>query len=389
MSDFTLLRLLPCTALPGEDTPVWVQHSDGGPVERTTLAGFAEQADSARPIRLVLSSADVVMTEVTLSRKQARHLQKVLPYLLEETLLGDPESFWFSWGEPGKAGKDEGRWPVLAVKREFLASLRDFFAHRGLSLRSASSDGALLGGRAPLRLSDSAGVLLMADSHRALPVDAESEQTIINALELNDVEWEHIDGDAAAFQAFREAYRAHEPIELLHNGMRPARQQKEAVIALGPWRPFAVLAAAVVVSASVLLGIQHWRYSKAAEASHQGAIAAYQQLFPGDRASSGLRRQFQARLNRLGGGASTGGGFLALMAPVGQVLGDFREKGVDSQRLRYDARQTLLTVDLQAKDFDVLEQIRSAINSQGLKAEIATARNEGSGVKARLKVERS
>ncbi|UWN52260.1 hypothetical protein ASALC70_04504 [Alcanivorax sp. ALC70] len=43
-----------------------------------------------------MTSAEALLTGVTLSRKQARHLQRVLPYLLEEQLLEPPEALWFA-----------------------------------------------------------------------------------------------------------------------------------------------------------------------------------------------------------------------------------------------------------------------------------------------------
>lgn len=368
--------------------PVLVQSGADQPVERTSLEAFAEQADPLRPVYLVLSSADAVMTRVSLGRKQARHLQKVLPYLLEENLLGEPEAFWFSWGRAEKTDSGD-HWPVLAVKRQQLEALRHFCGERGLFLRGATTDAALLASRAPLRLADSAGVLLMPDALRALTVDADTEAAVIRAMDVDTADWTVLQGDQAAFSAFRAALAEGAGIELLRDSMRPLRHRQDVGAAPGPWRPLGWLAAATVLMACVLMGVQQWRYEQAAEQAREQAEAAYLQLFPGDRVSGGLRRQFQARLNRLSGSGGGGQGFLAIMASAGEVLSGFREQGVVSQRLRYDSRQNLLTLDLQASDFDALERLRSALGDQGLNAEIATARNEGDEVKARLKVERS
>ena len=46
-------------------------------------------------VSVVVSVSCARLTHVNLSRKQARHLQRVLPYLLEEQLLDNPDDLWF------------------------------------------------------------------------------------------------------------------------------------------------------------------------------------------------------------------------------------------------------------------------------------------------------
>mgnify|MGYP000539517025 FL=1 len=111
----------------------------------------------------------------------------------------------------------------------------------------------------------------------------------------------------------------------------------------------------------------------------------YEQLFPGDKATSALNRQFQGRLARLGGGVDGGGAaFFPLLAPVAQVLKDMK---VEPKRLQYDQRQNVLLLDVGAKDYAQLEALQNAIRKQGGNASIANYRNGAQGVSARIKVE--
>ena len=111
----------------------------------------------------------------------------------------------------------------------------------------------------------------------------------------------------------------------------------------------------------------------------------YEQLFPGDKATSALNRQFQGRLARLGGGTDGGGAaFFPLLAPVAKVL---KEMKVEPKRLQYDQRQNVLLVDVGAKDYAQLEALQNAIRKQGGNASIANYRNGAQGVSARIKVE--
>src|SRR5690625_2483891 len=76
-----------------------------------THAPLAEQlaALAGTAVKLVLSVANVTLTEVALTRKQARHMDSVLPYLLEENLLEPAETLWFSYQ---RAAKGTQHYPV-------------------------------------------------------------------------------------------------------------------------------------------------------------------------------------------------------------------------------------------------------------------------------------
>ncbi|MGB1221111.1 MAG: GspL/Epsl periplasmic domain-containing protein, partial [Alcanivoracaceae bacterium] len=111
-------------------------------------------------------------------------------------------------------------------------------------------------------------------------------------------------------------------------------------------------------------------------------------LFPGDRATAKLERQFQRRLQMAGGGA-TDGGFLALMEPVGEAISSVRDKGVSPRSIQYSERDGNLVLELSAPDYEMLQTLQSDIENRGLAAEIANYRNQGKQVTALLKVQGS
>jgi general secretion pathway protein L len=154
----------------------------------------------------------------------------------------------------------------------------------------------------------------------------------------------------------------------------------------GHWRPLAGFAAAALVLVCALLGVQQWRYEKAAERARQSSGELYEELFPGDRATARLRAQFRQRLRSVGGGGDTGRGFLDLMAGVGAILAEYSSQGVTTRRLQYNQRERNLQMELRADGYEAVEQVRKQLADQGLKAEIATARDDGDGVTARLRV---
>src|SRR5699024_3313139 len=99
------------------EAPVLFQPQAAQPPRDTTL-GEALNTLTGGDVDLVITSAEALVTDVELSRKQARHLQRVLPFLLEERLLDAPESLWFAAGKGG-----QGRYPAVVVARESLEAL--------------------------------------------------------------------------------------------------------------------------------------------------------------------------------------------------------------------------------------------------------------------------
>jgi general secretion pathway protein L len=168
--------------------------------------------------------------------------------------------------------------------------------------------------------------------------------------------------------------------------MRPPRTRKAGSTDGAVWRPVAGFAVAAVVVICVLLGVQQWRYERAAEDARDQAARLYKELFPQDRATARLRAQFRQRLSSLGGGTAGGSGFLELVAATGDVLAQFRSQGVTTRRLQFNAREGNLLLELQAGGYDAVESVRKELSQKELSAEIATAREDGDGVTARLRV---
>ncbi|MGB1922330.1 MAG: type II secretion system protein GspL, partial [Alcanivorax sp.] len=221
--------------------------------------------------------------------------------------------------------------------------------------------------------------LLLIDREQGLVIDADQQEAFAPLLGDSLDQARQVD-----LPTLFDELRQYHGQELLTGPYTP-KQDRQKNALLGPWRPVAYLAAAVFLVAVVALWIQQWRYQQAADQALVQAKQRYEQLFPGDKATSALNRQFQGRLARLGGGVDGGGAaFFPLLAPVAQVLKDMK---VEPKRLQYDQRQNVLLLDVGAKDYAQLEALQNAIRKQGGNASIANYRNGAQGVSARIKVE--
>ncbi|BAP14242.1 MAG: general secretion pathway protein GspL [Alcanivorax borkumensis] len=355
--------------------PVLLQRNPAEHVQVMSLREALEQS-AGQTLHVIVSVAFARLTHVSLSRKQARHMQRILPYLLEEQMLDNPESLWFV---SRKGSGDD--YEVTAIARQFIEQLKRWAAEQDVLITSLQVDAERLQGQAPLIAElDENQTLLMADRDRCLVVDAQQRDGVQALFGDSLNEPMVLSGPTA----FVDALRNGSGQELLTGPYAP-KQKKGSNTTFAPWKPLGILAASVFVLALVAIWVQQWRYNQAAEATFADAQTLFENLFPGDKASAALSRQFEGRLARLGGGSKSGqADFFPLLRPVAQVL---KEINVDPKRLQYDQRENTLLLDVGAKDYAQLEQLQNALKKQGARASIANYRNSAQGVSARIKVE--
>jgi general secretion pathway protein L len=377
MADPTLIWLAPgalSTAQPDTLAARW-SGADGA-VRMGDLADAAGQIIG--PVRLLLSVTDVLLTEVVLNRRQARHLQRVLPWMLEDQLIGVPERFWFASGRPAN-----GRYPVVACDKESLLRLLQVCTELSLQVVGVAVDAQLLVELSPCRLTVEGQTMILADSCQGLAVtEAEAEQ-VLAVLGLGELE-DRSRPVMELMAVMRAAIQHGRQVELLQGDLRPVEQGSGPQLS-GRWKQLIILTAACIALVALLMAGQIWRYQSAADQQLAQAVSLYNQLFPGDSAQPGyLENQFRSRLGRLGGSAS--GGFLGLMIPVGESLAGQQGAGLSARRIQYDERDNSLTLDVEAGSYDSLEVLRGRISEGGLQAEIANYRSQGESVTARLRV---
>ncbi|ASK33839.1 type II secretion system protein GspL [Alloalcanivorax mobilis] len=361
-------------------------QTGAGQTPREMTLSEALAAVHGGTVSVVLTSTEALLTGVTLSRKQARHLQRVLPFLLEEQLLEAPESLWFAAGK-----SDHGRYPVAVVGRAPLEGLLMLCREHQVRPLTLKADADLLQADAPLIIGVDRWGAMILDREQALVADAAQRDALMalrgGEQEPAAEEFTHLEDALSLCERLRAALAAGQGVEMLQGPYVQRQNQKTGPSPWAPWKPVIGLAAAVFVLALVAVWTQQWRYNQAADQSFAEAAKLYQTLFPGDRATAGLRRQFEARLARLSsGGGETGGALFALLPAVASTL---NASEVEPKRLQFDQRDGSLLLDLGAKEYSQLEKLQTALREKGVNATIANYRNGASGVTARVKVEQA
>lgn len=381
MPEPILLRLPPGALRVDEPASLPVTwHLPGDSIGQGSLSDFL-QAHPGASVGLLFSIADFLLTRVTLNRKQARHLHKVVPYLLEEQLIGDPEGLWFSAG-----AVENGHYPVLVGDRAGLERVKRYCEDGGLVVVGAAVDAELLRADAPV-IAEGDSLLVVADTFQAVAVPAAQRDVLLPLLQIDLANFSTLD-TSALWPHWRQAWRKR--IELLHSSLKPKSAKKQSTGRLPPgWRQFAIAATVLLTLAWSLAWLQAWQYGRLASQTLAEAGQRYERLFPGDRATATLGRQFRTRLEQSGGGSVGGSAFLRLMTPVAQSLASMQSTGVAPKRILFEERDATLMLDLEAKSYEGLEAVRAALIEAGLQAEIANFRNQGEQVAARMKVNAS
>lgn len=346
------------------------------------LGELLAQTSTDASLVVLLSAADVHLSEVEMTRQQARHLKKILPFLLEESLLDNPDELLFVAGR-----SKNGRYPVAAVRADALQALAAFFHERKLRVERICVDADLLATQAPclLPLAQDEWLLLMPE-RKAWVTDAAALELYFTQAQQAREHFTEFDTDSVWPQMLA-ALTTGQVIDLQQRQWQHQGSKKVQTNGLWPrWKSTLVAAAVLLGCIWLGAGVQAWRYAHAEQEWQARSAQLFAELFPQDRATAKLRAQFKGHLSRLEKGQS-GAGFLGLMRAAGPVLAAQKKLGVNPQRIQYDQRNGELLLDIDAGSYESLQTLRSQLLAAHLQAEISVAKAQAKGVSARIKVE--
>ena len=133
---------LPAADRLDESTPIaWTLFDARGEVLRREMTPFAG-LPRAEEVELALPAARVLFARLRLPKVNAATIRELLPYAVEDRLLGDPSQIHAVAG----ARNARGETVVAVVDREWLRAMLDALARAGLRPASAWSESALLAG---------------------------------------------------------------------------------------------------------------------------------------------------------------------------------------------------------------------------------------------------
>lgn len=394
----------------------------------------------------------VVLTQVNIPSKQSRQIQLALPFMLEEGLINEINdnflalgprlatgnlsvavvthkhmSFWLAQLTEARIkaeclvpetlllpGAEQNNRLLVGTDRSWLRyadyqglvfantqwptvldSLDEETKHRGFILMSAGDDAAKselepikqeLERVLPSLESESANVL----DENTLGASALLSDTLANkddsTLKLT-THW------LSPLHAFAEEILGGNKALLNFSLLQGSYKPKGPALTLGfNWKPIAAVAALWFVCLITLQLLNTQRLNQDTAAYAKEAEALYRHYFPEDKRIVDIKSQTLAHLKR-GGVSGSERSALELLHPAGKSVYQFNQQNktqpLQISRLSFEQRQGDLLLDIRAKQFNQLDQLKVILEKEGLKVEIGSAVAQGDGVESRLKIKGS
>lgn len=161
-------------------------------------------------------------------------------------------------------------------------------------------------------------------------------------------------------------------VNLLQGDFDPARASRLGVRDL---RRAAVLAAVALVAPALVLGVQAWRYDRAADAAEQGAAAQVATVLPKGQAVTDPRAQAQGRLAGLE--LAAGGGPISASAQLFAAVETIQDAQVETLIVSPEGE---VRAGISHTNFSDVELLRDAMREAGLAFREESSREEGGRV---------
>ncbi len=368
-----------------------------------TIEQWSQDLADLTEVRMILSATNYAVHWLSLPGVSSRHLNKVMPFALEESLIEDINCYLIV-----PAGQVNKRFRAYIVANDLIQRLLESCQLHHVVVSELIPETWLLN-------TDNKSNLIVREENGCFinfPGQFEgfvTEAAITPALES-------IFSKEISFESIQLKGRSIDPLQLLETTLEtsfpgqilhidkqlleesmPELGSKAVNLLVGQfqtqnyevkpkawWRPLVAMVATVLVIWTVMLYSEVNRLKSQSNQVQQQSVALYKQLFPGERIRA-LERQFREKLS--GESSVDSVGFLSstnklAMAYQQQNL----EKNVSLSSMRFNDRLQELTIEVHAANLDELQKLRQALENAGIQAEIATATNDKDGVKGRLRI---
>ena len=394
MQDNAVVRLT-------EEGLVWYGAGAGDAPQSLAQASVREQlitvaSQPGASICFAVPGADVRLCSREIDTQEKKHLDKSLPFMLEEGVLAELEELHFAakladklsvniaicshakmvqWQsliapypnvtrwlpEPLLLPWKTGEWCLVVEQQQVIARTAAF---AGFTIEQALLGPALQGS------DNEPEVIILYGQNQA----EDSALVPENLQPL--IQWRR--GDLSAAMML-EKQASNTSINLLQGDYA-----MRLPLALW-WQQWRSVAAVLAIAFCVQLVATYADYTTLRgeqEALSQAVIDSYRQAYP-EGAIVDPEKQLNRQLRGLRGSGQTSG-FVSLIKRVGEVV--TRSAGTQISSINYNDKADELRMNISAEDFEAVESIRTAMNSAGLNAVMESSSAQGERVRARMRV---
>lgn len=362
--------------------------------------------------KIWMPAEDIALTSAKIPSTQARHIQKALPFAIEESLAQDVDDMHLVAGSKFA----DGRIMVAAVSKAQMQHWQEQLQSFDINSQEWLIDAQMLASdktRWQLLLEDD-GAILNAQEKGLFKIEKDNLFYLLDGLVLEEdvisCDLHHQQGEDVSLILARlenelngsfnvTAHNYSNSIELLadlsiqlkkpinlQQGEFKLKTQKAAKA--NPFKVPLSMAAALAIIATSINGIQAYNLNKQAKEVNRASVAYYKQLFPEARRvnSGSLKKRVQAKLKNIGS-SDTQAGFLTSLDNSGAVLKKLGlSKDMAFTSFRYSDRTSELAIDIEGKDVGQFEKFKLELIKSGSPAELGSITNENNVVKGRIKL---
>lgn len=397
MQDCAVIRLK-------EERLVWYQPGAGDSEQFLDDEVVRDQLQAAirepgYTICFAVPGVDTRLCQLTIGKEERKHLEKSLPFMLEEDLVGDIEDSHFAWTVHDKLELivavcsksnmhhwqgivadfpgvnrwlpecmllpwQSGEWCVLI--EEGLAVVRTGF-YAGLSIEKDMLPFVL-----------SAAIKENAELPQAIIVygqDQEKDTALIPEEIRDSVQWRRGELGSALLLAQSPS-------------LSPNLLQGEFAVRLPLarwWKQWRTVAAVLVLAFCAQLAATYAEFASLQSENQALRLAVeqiYRKAYP-----KGALVDAEKQLNRQLGalqGSTQASGFVSLISKVGKVIS--ATPGTTISSMNYSDKSDEVRLNITANNYEVVDEIRTALNRAGMSATMESSNAQGEKVQARMRV---
>lgn len=394
----TLILRLPAQ---GTDEPIpWLVWHNGqqeliASGELDSVADLRQLKEKANRCEVIVAvpGQDVLLTRVTLPAGTKRHLQRIIPYALEEELASDIEQLHFAWPEVKGA-----ELPVAVVSKERMDWWLKVLSDAGIESAYWVPDCFLLpyqeGVWQAIELADSVVVRTgtwqgftiekqqFAELAPALCAEQDNPTEIVHYGPLN---WPQSPAPLTAadievpFTIAVQSVSSTAGLNLRQGAYRSQRAKRSVDL---PWRALATAASVLFILAVLLNGVRYWQLDSQSQMLKAQAEQLYRDTFPGQTRIVNLKVQLQRQLEQLGLGSADEASVLSVLQQLAPAFKSQPE--LQLELLRFQDNE--LRLQATGNSFSQFEAFQQAIRAEGLVVEAGPMNNRGERVSGSLTV---
>ncbi len=398
MQERLLIRLPASDAVPRISWLIWHPSeaeviASGELNEPAELAQLAEQAKRCQ-VTLLCPGQAISMRKVTIPNSGKRHLDKLIPYALEDELADDIDSLHFAWSE---SGIKEGQIPVAVIRHREMQQWQQWLNEANIEADEWAVDYLML--PEPDNETQWTGVQIADDVlvRMARWDGIAVEQALADAVvELKQGEYPQVKhlvaySDIAlsentwtlefANSELPMAAFAKQAVSLDIRGQRYAPKRTKRTLKVR-WQPLAWAAGIALAITLASSWVKTGYLNHQAEQLQQQAEALYRDTFPNQTRIVNLRAQMRQQLQALGINDQA---MPSALAMLDQLAPAFQQQPqLSLELLRY--QDGALRVQAVAQNFSQFEAFQNQAQQLGFEVQQGALNNRGDGVAGTLTI---